>query len=144
MYQKNWDVMKDDLLDAFHGFFKDGVIYERTNETFICHIQKKLNSCRVRDYMPISLVTSLYKVISKVLAYRLRGVLSDTIAENQGAFVEGRQILDTVLIANEAVEEYRSKGRKGWVFKIDFTKAYDCVDWGFLDLVLEKKGFGVV
>ncbi|XP_062109433.1 uncharacterized protein LOC133820653 [Humulus lupulus] len=71
-----------------------------------------------------------------------RGVLSDTIAESQGAFVEGRQILDTVLIANEAVEEYRSKGRKGWVFKIDFTKSYDCVDWGFLDSVMKKKGFG--
>ncbi|XP_062093360.1 uncharacterized protein LOC133799353 [Humulus lupulus] len=125
VYQNNWEVMKKDLMDVFHDFFKDGVIHERINETFICLIPKKLNSCRVRDYRPISLVTN-------------------TIAENQGAFVEGRKILDTILIANEAVEEYRSKGKKGWVFKIDFTKAYDCVDWDFLELVLERKGFGEV
>ncbi|XP_062118257.1 uncharacterized protein LOC133831865 [Humulus lupulus] len=55
VYQKNWDVMKNDLLDVFHGFFKDGVIHGRTNETFIWLIPKKLNSCRVRDYKPISL-----------------------------------------------------------------------------------------
>ena len=72
---------------SFKIFFNDGIIHGRTNEMFICLIPKKLNSCRVRDYRPISLVTSLYKVISKVLAYRLRGVPSDTIAESQGAFV---------------------------------------------------------
>ncbi|XP_062089071.1 uncharacterized protein LOC133795633 [Humulus lupulus] len=142
--EKNWDTVKGDLMNVLEGFFKDGIIQERANETYICLIPKKINSCRVKDYRPISLVTSLYKIISKVLACRLRGVLADTIADSQGAFVEGRQILDTVLVANEAVEEYRSKGKKGWVFKIDFTKAYDCVDWGFLDFVLQKKGFGEV
>ena len=56
-------------------------------------------------------------------------------------FVEGRQILDVVLIANEVVDEKKSSGEEGVVFKIDFEKAYDHVDWGFLDHVLERKGF---
>ncbi|RVX16773.1 LINE-1 retrotransposable element ORF2 protein [Vitis vinifera] len=76
--------------------------------------------------------------LMRVLSGRLRKVLHETIFGSQGAFVEGRQILDAVLIANEVVDEKR---RSGVVFKIDFEKAYDHVDWGFLDHVLQRKGF---
>ena len=57
------------------------------------------------------------------------------------AFVQGRQILDAVLIANEIVDERRHLGKEEIVFKIDFEKAYDHVDWDFLDHVLERKRF---
>uniref|UniRef100_A0A803NWF8 Reverse transcriptase domain-containing protein n=1 Tax=Cannabis sativa TaxID=3483 RepID=A0A803NWF8_CANSA len=63
--------------------------------------------------------------------------------ETQSAFVEGRQILDSILIANESVEDYRSRGKSGMVFKLDFKKAYDRVEWDFLDSVMRNKGFGV-
>ncbi|RVW71406.1 Uridylate kinase [Vitis vinifera] len=71
----------------------------------------------------------------------LRKVLHETIFGSQGAFVEGRHILDAVLIANKVVDEKRRSGEEGVVFKIDFEKAYDYVDWGFLDHVLERKEF---
>uniref|UniRef100_A0A803Q5U5 Reverse transcriptase domain-containing protein n=1 Tax=Cannabis sativa TaxID=3483 RepID=A0A803Q5U5_CANSA len=74
---------------------------------------------------PISLTTSVYKIIAKVLAARLRGVLGETISATQSTFVEGRQILDSVLVANEEVEDYRCRAKSGLVFKIDFEKAYD-------------------
>ena len=64
-----------------------------------------------------------------------------TISLSQGAFVEGRQILDAVLIANEVVDEKKRSGEEGVVFKIDFAKAYDHVNCGFLNHVLERKGF---
>ncbi|RVX09324.1 LINE-1 retrotransposable element ORF2 protein [Vitis vinifera] len=75
-----------------------------------------------------------------VLSGRLRKVLHETISGSQGAFIEGRHILDAVLIANEVVDEKRRSGEEGIVFKIDFEKAYDHVDWGFLDHVLQRKG----
>ncbi|RVW46685.1 LINE-1 retrotransposable element ORF2 protein [Vitis vinifera] len=100
-------------------------------------------SRRISDFRPISLITSLYKIIAKVLAGRIRGVLHETIHSTQGAFVQGRQILDAVLIANEIVDEKRRSGEEGVVFKIDFEKAYDHVSWDFLDHVLEMKGFGI-
>ena len=112
-----------------------------TNETYIFLIPKKLNSCRLKYYYPISLVTCRYKVISKVLSLRLREVLGGIISKTRGAFVAGRQNLDVILFANE-VEDYRSSQKKRVVFKIDFEKAYDYVEWSFLDFVLEKKGFG--
>ena len=96
---------------------------------------------KISNFRPISLITSLYKIIVKMLSRRLRGVLHETIHSTQGAFVQGRQILDAVLIANEIVNEKRRLGKEGVVFKIDFEKAYDHVSWDFLDHVLEKKGF---
>ena len=112
----------------FSKFAKDGIIHGLTNEICICLIPKKANSSKVKDFRPISLVTSLYKIISKVLSNRLKGMLEDAIIETQGAFVARRQILDVVLVANELVEEYRKKGKLGFVFKIDFEKAYDYVE----------------
>ena len=62
-------------------------------------------------------------------------MINETISLSQGAFVEGRQILD------EVVHEKKRSGEEGVVFKNDFEKAYDHVDWGFLDHVLIRKGF---
>ena len=141
-YQANWDWLKGDLLRVFQQFWNDGVVNRFIKRTYICLIPKKILSSKVLDYRPISLVSSLYKVISEVLAERLKDVLEEMVAEVQGAFVAERQIVDLVLIANEAVEDYRSSKKKGIVFKIDFEKAYDRVEWSFLDFVIEKKGFG--
>ena len=66
--------------------------------------------------------------------------MGETIGLTQGAFVKWHQILDLVFIANESVEEYMVNKREGVVFKIDFEKAYDYVEWDFIDHVLEKKG----
>ena len=74
------------------------------------------------------MVTSLYKIIAKVLLGCLRKVLHETIFGFQGAFVEGRHILDAVLIANEVVDEKRRSGEEGEVFKVDFEKTYDHAD----------------
>ena len=120
MFQSQWEIMNDDIMKVFGEFAKDGIVHGVTNEIYICLIPKKVDSSKVRDFRPISLVTSLYKIISRVLSTRLKGVLADTIGEAQGAFVVGRQILDNVLVANEVVEEYRKQGRSGVVFKIDF------------------------
>ena len=144
LFEAQWELMNEEILRVFSEFENDGIIHGVTKETYICLIPKKTNSSKVKDFRPISLITSLYKIISKVLSNRLKRVLEDTIAETQGAFVAGRQILDVVLVANELVEEYRKKGKSGFVFKIDFEKAYDYVEWYFLDYTIEKKGFGPI
>ncbi|RVW99583.1 Transposon TX1 uncharacterized 149 kDa protein [Vitis vinifera] len=141
VFQDCWDVIKEDLVRVFAEFHNSGIINQNTNTSFIVLLPKKSQSKKISDFRPISLITCLYKVIAKVLSGRLRGVLHETIHSTQGTFVQGRQILDAVLIANEIVDEKRRSGKEGVVFKIDFEKAYDHVKWDFLDHVLEKKGF---
>ncbi|RVW83275.1 Transposon TX1 uncharacterized 149 kDa protein [Vitis vinifera] len=141
VFQDCWDVIKEDLVRVFAEFHRSGVINQSTNASFIVLLPKKSTTKKISDFRPISLITSLYKIIAKVLSRRLRGVLHETIHSTQGSFVQGRQIMDAVLIANEIVDERRRSGEEGVVFKIDFEKAYDHVRWDFLDQVLEKKGF---
>ncbi|RVW55438.1 Transposon TX1 uncharacterized 149 kDa protein [Vitis vinifera] len=141
VFKDCWDVIKEDLVRVFAEFHRSGIINQSTNASFIVLLPKKSLTKKISNFRPISLITTLYKIIAKVLSGRLRGVLHEIIHSTQGAFVQGRQILDVVLIANEIVDEKRRSGEEGVVFKIDFKKAYDYVSWDFLDHVLEKKGF---
>ncbi|MCH86380.1 cysteine-rich receptor-like protein kinase, partial [Trifolium medium] len=83
----------------------------------------------------------MYKILAKVLANRLRLVVGSVISEAQTAFVKDRQILDGILIANEVVDEARKLQKELLLFKVDFEKAYDSVDWGYLDAVMRKMSF---
>ncbi|MCH85424.1 cysteine-rich receptor-like protein kinase, partial [Trifolium medium] len=111
------------------------------NATFIALIPKVDSPQRLNDFRPISLVSSLYKILAKVLANRLRLVMGSVISESQTAFVKDRQILDGILIANEVVDEARRSKKELMLFKVDFEKAYDSVDWGYLDDVMGRMGF---
>lgn len=62
------------------------------------------------------------------------------ITQPQSAFVEGRQILDSILIVNECIEDQRLSGRNGLICKLDLEKAYDHVNLDFLDLYIVENG----
>ncbi|GKB69834.1 RNA-directed DNA polymerase, eukaryota, reverse transcriptase zinc-binding domain protein, partial [Tanacetum coccineum] len=96
----------------------------------------------VKDFRPISLIGSLYKIIAKILANRLVVVLGDIVNEVQSAFVADRQILDGPFILNEVLQWCKLKKKHSFILKIDFEKAYDSVRWDYLDDVLRKFGFG--
>nr|GFB46310.1 cysteine-rich receptor-like protein kinase [Tanacetum cinerariifolium] len=94
------------------------------------------------DFRPICLIGSVYKIIAKILANRLIGVLDNIVHEVQLAFITDRQILDGPFILNEVIQWCKSKKKQSLIFKVDFEKAYDSVRWDFLDDVLKKFGFG--
>ena len=73
--------------------------------------------------------------MARVLTSRLGTCIDELVDDHQFAFIKGRQLLDCSLIANEAIHSAKSSGKKAAVFKIDFRKAYDSVDWDFLDFV---------
>ncbi|GJZ58056.1 RNA-directed DNA polymerase, eukaryota [Tanacetum coccineum] len=113
-----------------------------SNSSFIALIPKVSDAKMVKDFRPISLVGSLYKIIAKLLANHLVHVLGDIVNEVQYAFVANRQILDGPFILNELLQWCKSKKKQSLIFKVDFEKAYNSVRWDFLDDVLKKFGFG--
>ena len=82
------------------------------------------------------------KLLTKVLAGRLRLLMDKLISESQSAFVKGRQITDSIIIASEVHHLLSSKRAKGVILKLDFEKAFDIVRWDFLLEVLEVMNFG--
>lgn len=100
LFQKGWGAIKQDLMEVFGEFFRNGVVNTCTNRTLIALVPKRERPGRLGEFISICLVTYLYKVLAKVLATRLSSVVGSTVAENQGAFIQGRKLLDMTLIAN--------------------------------------------
>ena len=136
-FQACWGIVKPDLMAVFHHFFANGRFEKSLNATFITLIPKKHAASEIRDFRPISLVGGVYKIIAKVLANRLRMVMGDILSASQNAFVRGRQILDPILIANECLDSRLKFGQPGLLCKSDIEKAFDDVNWGFLNHLLE-------
>ncbi|XP_048623608.1 uncharacterized protein LOC125592465 [Brassica napus] len=146
-YQKFWDIVKEDLTHMVNQFLFHGEVANGLNDTNICLIPKTTRPNVMSQFRPISLCNVSYKIISKVLCQRLRKVLPDRISETQSAFVAGRHISDNIMIAQEMFHALRTKpsGRnKRMAIKTDMSKAYDRMEWSFIEAVMRKMGFSEV
>lgn len=113
------------------------------NSTFIVLIPKIKYAKDFGDFKLISLIGCLYKLTVKVLTRRLSRVLGEIIGESQHAFMEGRQLLDTVMATNEVVDDLVASKNEGLICKLSMEKAYNHVSWIFVDYMLDSFGFGL-
>ena len=119
----------------------EGEIPRGCNSSFITLISKIKDPLHIKDYRPISLIGCQYKVIAKVLANRLFKVVNSVVSEVQTAYIKGRQIIDGPLMVNEIISWATKRQQKLFILKVDFEKAFDSLDWKFLDHVMEQMGF---
>ncbi|GJV19306.1 RNA-directed DNA polymerase, eukaryota, reverse transcriptase zinc-binding domain protein [Tanacetum coccineum] len=124
---KTWDIIKKDLIEAITWFWKFMEISRGCNTSFITIIPKVKDPIGLGDFRPISLIGCYYKIITKILAERVKRVMGFMVGEAQNAFIRGRYVLDGVIIANETMTYLKQKKEKCLIFKVDFEKAYDII-----------------
>lgn len=143
IFKKCWGFMKKEIMEVVRELQENGFFSWRLNNTFISLVPKKDGDKEVTDFRPISLLSGIYKIVARTLALRLKWVMGKLVSEHQMAGVEGRQIQENVLIANELLDTRFKSKEAGLIYKIDFAKAFDHVSWEFIEYLFVRFGFGV-
>jgi hypothetical protein len=127
------------MLDKFHVGNLD---IERLNHGVISLIPKVPDADVIQKFRPICLLNVSYKILTKNLAIRLGLIIHKVITDTQTAFIKDRFIMEGIVILHETIHEIHHKKMSRVLFKIDFEKAYDKVNWAFLYQMMQLKGFG--
>ncbi|XP_074346940.1 uncharacterized protein LOC141685753 [Apium graveolens] len=126
------------------NWHEDGILASHLNETSVVLIPTKKSPVSVNDLRPISLCNVVVKIITKVMANRMKYMLDCVVSECQSVFILGRAITDNIMVGYEMVH-YLNRKRRGnsgcMALKIDMSKAYDRIEWDYLRELLRKMGF---
>ncbi|KAK0585166.1 hypothetical protein LWI29_024163 [Acer saccharum] len=105
-FKKTWHIVSDDVINAIQEFFRSGLLLKKLNATILALVPKVPNPSKMTDFRPISCCNTLYKIIAKIIANRIKPCLLDIISPSQSAFVVGRRIGDNILLVQEILRNY--------------------------------------
>ena len=136
--------MGKNIIKVVTSFFQSGRLHCAANYTLIALIPKVPNPTYVTQFRPISLCNVVYKIITKLLVSKIKlPLLHKLVSPCQFAFIPNRWIVENEVIVQEMLHNFRQRKIKEGMMaiKLDFQKAYDRVNWNFLEAVLLKFGF---
>ncbi|KAG9450247.1 hypothetical protein H6P81_010212 [Aristolochia fimbriata] len=141
-FRTSWEFMKTDVIDMLNDFYHRGIVYRRLRASLISLLPKKEGVENIRDFRPISLISGPYKIVARILAGRLKTVLPDLISKEQNGFISSRQILDAAMVTHEVADRFAKAEQPRIILKLDKEKAFDMVDWDFLEAMIRHMSFG--
>jgi Reverse transcriptase (RNA-dependent DNA polymerase) len=127
-----------------HHFHSNTLEVVKLNHAMVLLIPKEKEARKIQKYRLISLVDRCYKIISKIVTNRLAPLMNNLVDPTQTAFIKERYILDNVLAASEIIHSTKRDKTHGVFLKIDFKKAYDRINWDFIQEILMSMGFALV
>ena len=128
----------------FTYFHKEELPLHSLNFGTIILIPKSKEAKQIQQYRPILLLNVSFKIFTKVATNRIVKIAQRIIKPSQTTFLPGRNIMESAVILHETLHELHKRKQNGIIFKIDFEKAYDKVNWNFLQQALRMKGFHLV
>ena len=143
-YQKYWDKVNTDVISVCLRILNQGESVDCLNDTLIALTPKVDRPERIKQFRSISLCNVIYNIVAKCLADRMRRSLVGVVFETQSAFVPGRMIHDNAIVGYEGLhcirKNYYGNGAS-LALKLDMAKAYDRVEWAFIEGAMLKMGY---
>ncbi|GKU96985.1 hypothetical protein SLEP1_g10165 [Rubroshorea leprosula] len=133
-FQKYWLILKEKICLEIRDIFNSGFIPESWSASLITLIPKNNNPDFVSHFRPIGLCNTSYKIVTKIIVFRLKNLIGKLISPMQSSFIPGRNGIDNVTLLRDFAFSFKKrKGRQGdMIIKLDLEKAYDCLEWSFI------------
>lgn len=133
-YQSNWDIVCNEVNKEALRILHGGEIVPELNKTLLVLISKLESPQNVNQLRPISLCNVGFKVITKEIVAKLKGIMRKIVAPTQSSFVPRRQIYDNIVTAQEVMHSMKQRAvTRFMALKIDLEKAYDKIQWAFIE-----------
>eukprot|EP00253_Pinus_taeda_P006105 PITA_06105 len=140
-FHEFWELIKTEVWELVEESRSMHWVLPSLNSTFIALVPKEATSNKPEKYRPIALCNVIYKLISKVISNRLKPLLPLLISPEQTGYVEGRQIMDDIILSNEVIHSLKMLKKPGMLLKLDLSKAFDKLSWNYIHKMLLAFGF---
>ncbi len=141
-YKKFWPIFGKLLVNSLNESFRLGELSTSQKQAVITLLDKGKDRNLLKNWRPISLLNTDYKIATKVLSNRLKSILPKLIHPDQVGYVQGRNIAEALRTLQDIMAHTKLHNLPGILICIDFEKAFDSLEWNFLDAVLDKYNFG--
>ncbi|CAM2115451.1 unnamed protein product [Caretta caretta] len=141
-YRAFWDILGPDLVTVWAESLQSGVLPLSCRRAVLALLPKKGDLRDLRNWRPVSLLSTDYKIVAKAISLRLESVMVDVVHPDQTYTVPGRSIFDNLFLVRDLLELGRRDGLSFALLSLDQEKAFDRVDHGYLLSTLQAFGFG--
>ena len=141
-YKNFWSVLGKFCVSSFNESFKSGELSTSQKQAVISLLDKGKDRTLLKNWRPISLLNNDYKIMSKAIANRFINYLPKLVHHNQVGYIKNRNIADNIRAIEDLLYQTEALNIPGLIICVDFRKAFDSIDWTFLELTLEKFNFG--